>query len=251
MRSPSHLVASLAALALLALPSTGRAQTDQQTAEFAKTLKQGRLPASRVLAARNLGESDDPDALAPLCAGLQDAAPEVRTAAAQALAKLQEPGGVECLAARKDEPEEAVRAANTSALQTLHELVARPARLYVVLDEVRDSTKTLSPELLRLVEVRMRRKLFLKGAALAGPKESEAEVREQVHKRKLPGYRLTPQVVAGTQGGLKIQVLCQRYPEKKMLGSVDVQAADAPPADLLAALAPRVAEEALDSIKNR
>ena len=246
MRSPSHLVAPVAALLLLAHPSTVRAQTNEETAGYAKTLQQGRQPKSRVMAAGHLAESEDPEALAPLCAGLGDPEPEVRTAVAAALAKLQEPGAVECLEARKEEPEEAVRAANASALRSLQELVARPARLYVVLDEVRDMTKTLPPELIKLTEARMRRKLFLSGAMVAPPKESEA-----VHKRKLPGYRLTAQIVPGAKDGLKIQVLCQRYPEKKMLGSVDVQASDAPPVDLLSAMAPRVIEEALESIKSR
>ena len=98
----------------------------------------------------------------------------------------------------------------------------------------------------------MRRKLLLVGAALAPPKEGEAAVREAVKKRKLRGYRLTAQIVPGTKaGGLKILVLCQRYPEKKMLGTVDVQAADASPGELLAALAPRAIEEAVESVKGR
>ncbi|MFY0580375.1 HEAT repeat domain-containing protein [Cystobacter fuscus] len=136
------------------------AQADAQTASLAKTLKQGPVVAHRVQAARLLGESDDPEAMPPLCAGLADESPEVRAAAASALEKLAEPGAVVCLEARKEETDPQVQAALTSALKSLRALQARPARLYVMLAPLKDTTGTLSPELVKLTEARLRRALF-------------------------------------------------------------------------------------------
>ena len=63
MRPSSPLVT----LVLLALPATVLAQTNPQTASLSRTLKQGAEPQPRAQAARVLGESDDPEALQPLC----------------------------------------------------------------------------------------------------------------------------------------------------------------------------------------
>ncbi len=246
MRSPSHLVTLL----LLVCPATVLAQTDPQTASLARRLKQGAEPQHRVQAAQLLGESEDPEALPPLCAGLQDPEGEVRAAAAQALEKLEELGAVECLEARKDEPDEAARAAVASALGHLRGLKARPPKLYVLLGEVKDATGTLSPELVKATEARLRRKLTQRGAWLAPEKEGEAAAKEVLRKHKLQGYRLTAEIRPEASGGLKLSVLCTRYPGKQqMLGSIEVQASGAEPYELLWALAPEAIEEVADSLK--
>jgi len=245
MRPSSHLVAAL----LLAIPTTVLAQTDAQTASLARTLKQGALAAHRVQAARVLGDSEDPEALGPLCAGLADETPEVRAAAARALETLGEPGALACLEARKDEQDPSVQKALASAVSATKALLARPARLYVMLGEVKDTTGTLSPELVKLTEARLRRKLFQVGAELAPAKQSEAEAKALLAKRKLPGYRLLTEIRPGTSGGLKLSVMCMRYPGKQLLGNVEVQGADAEPGDLLAALVPQAIEETAVSHK--
>lgn len=245
MRSPSHLVTLL----LLVCPATVLAQTDPQTASLAKRLKQGAEPQHRVQAARLLGESEDPEALPPLCAGLQDAEAEVRAAAAGGLEKLGELGALECLEARKDEPDAAAKAALGSALSSLRALKARPPKYYVMLNEVKDTTGTLSPELVKATEARMRRKLTQVGAWLAPQKEGEAAAKTVLRKHKLQGYRLVAEVRPGPSGGLKLSMMWLRYPGKQLLGSVEVQASDAEPYELLWALAPQAIQEAADSFK--
>ncbi|ATB42579.1 PBS lyase HEAT repeat-like domain protein [Cystobacter fuscus] len=226
MRFSSHLVALL----LLAFPPSVLAQADAQTSSLAKTLKQGAVVAHRVQAARLLGESDDPEAMPPLCAGLADESPEVRAAVASALEKLAEPGAVGCLEARKGEPDPQVQAALTSALKALRALQARPARLYVRLMPLEDKTGALSPELVKL---------------------TEAQARDVLRKRKLSGYRLVPEVRPGPTGGLTLAVLCLRYPGKQLLGSVDVQGSEGESGELLAALVPRVIADSATAYKWR
>ncbi len=243
MRSPSHLVACF----LLVLPITVVAQTNPQTASLGRLLRKGAEPPQRIQAARVLGESEDPEALQPLCEGLQDPSGEVRAAAAEALGKLGEVGAVECLEARKDEPDEAAQAAITAALKTLRELKARPPRLYVMLNGVKDATGTVPPEWVKATEARMRRKLTQLGAWLAPEKESEAEARAVLKKEKLQGYRLMAEIRPGPDGGLKLSVMCLRYPGKQLLGNVEVQASGAEQGDMLEALAPRAIEEAASS----
>lgn len=246
MRSPSHLVTLL----LLVCPATVLAQTDPQTASLGRRLKQGAEPEHRMQAARLLGESEDPEALPLLCAGLEDPEAGVRAASAQALEKLGELGGVECLEARKDEPDAAAKAAQESALGRLRQLKARPPRFYVLLGEVKDTTGTLPAELVKATEARMRRKLTQEGAWLAPEKEGEAEAKGVLRKHKIQGYRLTAEIRPGASGGLKLVVMCTRYPGKmQLLGSIDVQASGAEPYELLWALAPEAITETAAAFK--
>lgn len=242
MRSPSHLVTLL----LLVCPATVLAQTDPETASLGRRLKQGAEPLHRVQAARALGELDDPEALEPLCTGLQDPSAEVRAAAAGGLEKLGESGGLECLVeARKDEPEAEVRTAMEAALRSLRELKARPPRAYVMFAGVKDMTGTLSPEMVKATEARMRRELVQSGAWLAPEKESAAAAKAVLDKQKLQGCRLVAQIRPGSSGGLKLSVMGVRYPGTQLLGTVEVQASNAEPWDLLVALAPRVIEDSV------
>ncbi|MFY0529254.1 HEAT repeat domain-containing protein [Archangium gephyra] len=245
MRSPSHLVTLL----LLVCPATVLAQTHPETASLARRLKQGAEPGHRVQAARVLGESEDPEALPPLCAALEDPSGEVRAAAAGALEKLGELGGVECLEARKDEPDAAAKAARSSALKSLRELKARAPKFYVMLGEVKDTTGTLPPELVKATEARMRRKLTQMGAWLAPAKEGEAAAKAVLRKHKLQGYRLVAEIRPGPSEGLTLSVMWQQYPGNRLLGSAQVEASGGEPYELLAALAPGAVEEAVGSFK--
>jgi hypothetical protein len=105
--------------------------------------------------------------------------------------------------------------------------------------------------LVKLTEARLRRALFQAGAALAPEKETEAVARDVLRKRDLSGYRLIPEVRPGPTGGLKLSVMCLRYPGKQLLGTVEVQGSDAEPGELLAALVPRVIADSATSYKWR
>jgi len=206
---------------------------------LSKRLVQGTEPHHRVHAAKLLGESEDPEAVAALCTGLQD----VRAAAARGLERLKEVAALECLEARKEEPDAQVQAALQSALKTLRELKARPPRLYMQLDELKDTTGQ-SPELVKATQARLRRALFLIGAQLASEKESKKGVEATLRKQGLKGYRLMAEIRPGKEGGLMLSVLCTSYPGLKLMGSIQVRASDAEPYELLAALAPQAIEEA-------
>ena len=212
MRSPSHLVACC----LLVLPTTILAQADPQTASLSRTLVKGAEPHHRVQAARVLGDSEDPEALKPLCEGLKDPSGEVRAAAAEALGKLEA-------------------------------LKARAPRLYVLFTGVKDTTGTVSPEWVASTEARMRRKLAQMGALLAPEKEAEKAAKGVLATHKLQGYRLLTEIRPGPQGGVKLSVMGLRYPGKQLIGAVEVQASGAEPGELLTALAPQAIEEAASS----
>ncbi|HEX8826184.1 MAG TPA: HEAT repeat domain-containing protein [Archangium sp.] len=243
MRSPSHLVACC----LLVLPTTILAQADPQTASLSRTLVKGAEPHHRVQAARVLGDSEDPEALKPLCEGLKDPSGEVRAAAAEALGTLGEVGGLECLVARKEEADPAAKAATEAALGKLEALKARAPRLYVLFTGVKDTTGTVSPEWVASTEARMRRKLAQMGALLAPEKEAEKAAKGVLATHKLQGYRLLTEIRPGPQGGLKLSVMGLRYPGKQLIGAVEVQASGAEPGELLTALAPQAIEEAASS----
>lgn len=243
MRSPSHLVA----FCLLALPATVLGQADPQTASLSRTLTKGAEPQHRLQAARVLGESEDPEALKPLCEGLKDPSGEVRAAVAEALGTLGEVGGLECLEARKDETDEAAKAANAAALRKLEALKARAPRAYVVFAGVKDTTGTVSPEWVAATEARMRRKLTQQGVLLAPEKETEKAAKGVLARHKLQGYRLVAEIRPGAEGGLKVTVMGVRYPGKQLIGTVSVQASGAEQGELLVALAPEAIEEAASS----
>lgn len=248
MRPPSHLFAAL----LLVSPPAVLAQASPPTASLAKTLRDNAAPAHRVTAANLLGESEDPEALAPLCAGLGDERPEVRVAVAGALAKLGEPEAVGCLEARAEEPDAAVKAAQASALATLRGLVARPHTVYVKLGELRDDKGALSPELRKAVEARMRRRLFQVGALVAPAKETDAEARAVLKKQKLKALGLLPKVEAPAPGQLKLLVVITKYPGNQAIqGQATVEASEGEAWEQVAAMSGPIVDEALGSAKTK
>ena len=234
---------------MLALPATLLAQTDSQVSSLGERLRQGAEPRHRSQAARVLGESDDPEALQPLCDGLRDPSGEVRAAAARALGKLKEVAGLECLKARKGETDAATQAAIRTSIETLRELKDRAPRLYVFFGGVKDKTGHLRPEVVKSTEARMRRKLTQVGALLAPAKESKAAAEGVLRKHGIHGYRLTAEIQPTDEGGLRLRVVCIGYPDQALLGDVEVQASGAKPEELLKVLAPRIIEEAADTFE--
>jgi hypothetical protein len=65
----------------------------------------------------------------------------------------------------------------------------------------------------------------------------------------MKGYRLSAEVHTTEGGGLRITIVCLSYPDLALLGQAEVQAAGAPAADLLKALAPRVIEEVAETLE--
>ena len=78
----------LVALLLLATPAL--AQVDARVAFLTKQLEKGKDPRARSQAALVLGATEEPEAVHPLCTGLEDPSEVVRAAAAKGLATLKE-----------------------------------------------------------------------------------------------------------------------------------------------------------------
>jgi hypothetical protein len=229
------------ALLLLSLPAL--AQVDARVAFLSKQLQKGKDPRSRSQAALGLGATSEPEAVEPLCTGLEDTNELVRASAAKGLATLLDLSGLDCLK-KHQEPDAATLASVRQAIQVLEAFKARPPRRYVAFEGVTDKTGTLSAELVKLTDGRLRRRLVLAGALLAPLKEPRAAAQGVLKKHHITGYRLSAQVQAvEDEGGLRILVVCLSYPDLALLGQVDVQAAGAPAPDLLNALVPKVIEE--------
>ncbi|ATB28012.1 HEAT repeat domain-containing protein [Melittangium boletus] len=224
-------------------------QVDARIASLSRQLGQGQDPQARSKAASGLGASDDPEALPPLCEGLKDPSEQVRAAAAQALGKLEELAGLDCLKARKGETDAATKTAIQTSLKVLQSLKEQHPKLYVSLVELKDKSGQVKPEVLRVTEARMRRKLTKMGAWLAPAKENKAAALGVLRKFGVRGYRLQGEIHETESGGLRVTIVCISYPDQALLGDVELQASGAKPEDLLKALAPRIIEEAADTFE--
>jgi len=232
-------------------PGFALAQVDARVAALGRQLATGKDPGIRSRAAQGLGASDDPEAVRPLCGGLEDASEVVRAASAKGLGALQEVSGLDCLKAHSREADAVTAASIRESIRTIEEFKARAPSLYIAFDGVKDRTGTLPPELLRHTEQRFARRLVRVGARLAPRGEGKAAARGVLKKHGLPGYLLMAEVHPTDGGGLRLTVVCLSYPERALLGQVEVQASGAGPAELLKALIPRAIEEAADTFEWR
>jgi len=233
------------ALLLLALPAL--AQVDARVAFLTKQLEKGKDPRARSQAALVLGATEEPEAVRPLCTGLEDVSELVRAAAAKGLATLKEASGLDCLKKHK-EADAATLVAVREAIKALEEFKARPPRLYVALG-LKDKTGSLSPELVKITEERLKRRLIHSGALLAPPKEAKKAAQGVLKKHGISGYQLNVEITKTEGGGLRLALLCLRYPDMALLGQVDVQAAGAEPAELLKALIPKAIEDVAETFE--
>lgn len=234
---------------LLLAPGATLAQGDARLAFLGRQLQQGKDPRTRSQAALVLGATEDPEAVALLCTGLKDASELVRAAAAKGLAKLLEPSALGCLQAHKGEADAAVQAAVSEAVGALKAYQARPPRIYVAMDGLKDRTGKLPAALVKATEARLRSRLMRRGALLAPARESKAAAKGALKKLGVPGYRITPEIQATESGGLRVSIVCLSYPDLSLMGQVEVNAAGAEPADLLKALVPKAVEEAEETFE--
>lgn len=230
------------------LPSLAFAQVDAQVAAWSRQLATGKDPQARSRAAQRLGASEDPEAVRSLCTALEDPSEAVRVEAAHALEKLQEVSGLDCLQAREAEADEVAKAAIAEAIRTLQDFKARAPSRYVAM-EVKDRQGVLSPELVRFTEQRIARGLVQGGAQLAPKGETKAAARGVLQKRGIPGFLLMVEVQPAEDDGLRLTVVGLRYPDRSLLGQVEVRASGAEHAELLKALIPRIIEDAAETFE--
>ncbi|RKG87736.1 HEAT repeat domain-containing protein [Corallococcus terminator] len=239
MRLPTAIL-----LILSLLPCAALAQGDTRITFLGRQLEKGRDPRARSQAALVLGATEDPEAVTPLCGALKDPSELVRAAVAKGLGSLLEPGGLDCLQAYQGETDASVQAAVAESVKAIKAYQARRPRFYLALDTLKDKTGGIPPELVKVTEARLRSKLVRRGAQMAPVKETKAAAKGALKKMGVHGYRITAEIQATDSGGLRLAILCMSYPEQSLMGQVEVNAAGAPPADLLKALIPRAIEEA-------
>lgn len=233
------------ALLLCALPAL--AQVDARVAFLTRQLEKGKDPRARSQAALVLGATEEPEAVRPLCTGLEDESELVRSSAAKGLATLKEASGLDCLK-KHQEKDAATLVSIRDAIKALEDFKNRKPRLYVALG-LKDKTGSLSPELVKITEERLKRRLIHAGALLAPPKEPKKAAQGVLKKNSIRGYQLNIEISSTEGGGLRLAVLCLRYPDMALLGQVDVQASGAEPAELLKALIPKAIEDAAETFE--
>ncbi|RKH51461.1 HEAT repeat domain-containing protein [Corallococcus sp. AB049A] len=239
MRLPTALL-----LFFFLLPVTALAQGDTRITFLGRQLEKGRDPRARSQAALVLGATEDPEAVTPLCGGLKDPSELVRAAVAKGLGALLEPKGLDCLQAVQGEADATVQAAVAESIKAIKAYQARRPRFYLSLDALKDKTGSVPADLVKVTEARLRSKLVRRGAQMAPEKESKAAAKGALKKLGVHGYRITAEIQKTDSGGLRLALLCMTYPEQSLMGQVEVNAAGAPPADLLKALIPKAIEEA-------
>lgn len=112
-----------------------RLDSEQSVAELAEILREDNTPLARIEAARALGMSRHPRAVAALGVGLTDAEAEVRIAICSALGELEDPAAINVLARTLGQDTDAdVRLAATRALGRYRDPAAVRA-LAVALDD--------------------------------------------------------------------------------------------------------------------
>jgi hypothetical protein len=227
---------------ILCVSVPAAAQGDASVAYLSQRLEKAKDPRARVNAALGLGSTDEPEAVVPLCTALKDDSPLVRDAAIKGLRDLKEVSALDCLKAHK-EADAATQTTLRAVIKSLEALKSQRPRLYVAFLGLKDKTGTLPAELVTATEARLKRKLLHSGALLAPPKEAKKAAQGVLKKHGISGYRLSAEIQSTEGGGLRIAVVCLSYPDLALLGQAEVQAAGAPPAVLLKALAPKVIEE--------
>ena len=212
------------------------------------TSRAGRDAArKRAQAALLLGASHDESALKPLCNGLADESPIVRMAVAKAIGELGVSGGADCLKPRLAQEDGDVKAAVQRALESLESLATsgsqKPA-LYISIAPIADKTASLGDDLIKLTEDRLKLKLASMGGVFAPPEETKTAAKSVIKSKQLKGYYLKIELDRTNTGALKLNLICFTYPDRSLLGEVNVKASGGQAADLIRALAPKAVEEA-------
>lgn len=218
-----------------------------RAAYLTRQLEASRDARVRAQAAVMLGALNDPSVSSALCAGLSDLEPSVRSASATGLAKLQELSSIPCLEAHKKDTSPEVAHEVQRTLKLLLALRDRKPELYIAIEPISVRDAKLSHEMLQLADNRMRAKLASMGTLFAPAGESQASAKQTILKRRLKAYMLMPSFVSLPNGGLQLKVLCLTYPEKAILGEVNVKAAGGGSDDLIRAIAPKVIEEVAET----
>jgi len=249
MRAATMPPRSLAIFGLLAAVVAGHAhaQLDGRLSFFARQLQKAKDPRVRAQNALALGISKESAAAVPLCMALNDTSDLVRSSVAKAIGQLGEPSGIDCLKAHKDDAAGTVRSEIERAMALLQAASDRHPELYIAMSGITDKTAHLPPEVLQLTEEKIRARLQALGGVFAPDGETKAAARTVLKKQRLKGYMLRVELDTTPSGGLKVNLVCFSYPDRNLLGEVNVKASGGKVADMIRAMAPKVIDEAADT----
>jgi len=278
----ARLALRILAVALLAVLAVMAANADTARADSRVQFLADRLkypPAAgqaddfrvRTNAALALGATNDDDAVAPLCGGLDDPSEVVRQAVAVALKKLGRGSALDCLRKRQgSETNSSVKLEIQRAIDALaggsggggssgggagSPPVVAGAHFYVAISPVANNTGRTSDDVERLVHGAIASKLGQLGDYQLAPSgEANADAKAVIAKRSLKGFYLSVSVdqFDYSDGNLrvKVKIAVSSYPGKDLRGEVPASATmpGARPGDkgaedqLMAAVAGRAAE---------
>jgi hypothetical protein len=187
----------------------------------------------RTQAALALGASEDPSAVTPLCAGLDDASDSVRSASAAALGKLKNPGGLGCLKRHLGDTNASVRSVIERSVKLLESTNGKAPKsppppgpndsVYVAIGSVTDKTGRSDDSVPQLVATAMQSKLLsTRGYAVAPQGETSPVARKVMRQNSLRGYMLQARVEPPRSNGSDLTILVRvtmwSYPEKALQG---------------------------------
>ncbi|HNS97881.1 MAG TPA: HEAT repeat domain-containing protein [Polyangiaceae bacterium] len=201
-------------------------------AELAERLRNATDFRVRVQAALALGASKADDAVAPLCAGLDDGNATVRSAAAAGLGRLRKTGGVACLERRaQSESNASVKSQIARSITQIKggatELPSRPpdasTKWYVAVAETKNKGTRSSSEIDKIVQSIVRKALLANPAAAVAPSgETAAQAQAVIQKHKVQGYLLQPTVEAPEYADssltIRVRLTMFTYPNQALQG---------------------------------
>jgi len=240
---------AFAVFGLLAAVAAGpaHAQLDKRLAFFARQLQKASDARVRAQNALALGLSHEPAAVGPLCMALNDKSELVRASVAKAIGSLGDAGGIDCLKAHQEDAAGSVRSEIERALTLLQAAASKHPELYIAMPAVMDKTSRLPPEVLQLAEEKIRARVKALGGMFAPDGETKAAARTVLRKQKLKGYMLRIELDTTPAGGLKLNLVCFTYPDRNLLGEVNVKASGGQVTDMIRVAAPKVVDEAAET----
>lgn len=220
---------------VVVLVASGAGRADEQVEYLSKQIQGSTDERVKIQAALILGSSDNPNAVEPLCKGLADANELFRIAVVKALYQLGADAAFACLRKHKD-TSPAVLAEIKRALV--------PPKAYVSLEISFAKAESLKPQQREMLRREIRMLLRAQGALVAPRDEKPGAVNAVLQKYKIKGYALRIETEMKPDGSLGLDVLCLTYPRERLRGQVTLSAKGADPEDLIAALVPRLVDQA-------
>jgi hypothetical protein len=238
------LGALVTALIMLLSPVTraeGRIQFLAERLKYPPTADHADDFRVRTNAALALGLTNDEDAVAPLCSGLDDPSDAVRQGAAVSLKRLARPSAIDCLRARAAiEPSPSVKTQITQTLEALEGAATPPstpgpggggagndanAKYYVALSRVTNRSSRASAEVESVVNAAIVSQLDKTGDFQLAPSgETVAAAKAALSALHLKGYFLATSVEKFDYTGeglrIRVKITVFSYPGKDLRGEV-------------------------------